>query len=132
VSVREPAPADDFGPARCRMTAATAPATAAARGRGASGESWTLGSSPSQAILRGSPRFRGCLGLGEVRGHALLRRREHLSPRRRQARAGAVVCPTRGSRGCLFEAERHQSFSRRFTSASSFSPRAVVVTILPL
>jgi hypothetical protein len=55
-----------------------------------------------------------------------------LSPRRRQARAGAVVCPARGGRGRLFEAEGHQSFSRRFTSASSFSPRAVVVTILPL
>jgi hypothetical protein len=55
-----------------------------------------------------------------------------LSPRRRQARAGAVVCPARGGRGRLFEAEGHQSFSRRFTSAPSFSPRAVVVTILPL
>ena len=132
VSAWEPAFAYRFGPASCRMAAATAPAAASAWGRGACGESWTLGSSPSRAILRGSPRFRSCLGLGEVRGHPLLRRREPLGLRRWQARAGTVIRPARGGRGRLFEAERHQSFSRRFTSAPSFSPRAVVVTILPL
>ena len=132
VSVWEPALAYRFGPASCRMAAATAPAAASTWGRGACGESWTLGSSPSRAILRGSPRFRGCFGLGEVRGHPLLRRRERLGPWRRQARTGTVIRPARGGQGRLFEAEGHQSFSRRFTSAPSFSPRAVVVTILPL